>query len=62
MQRGGWAGQTSRAARGVYPAGLSRREVEVLALVAHGLTDGEVAEETGAQSQDGQRGPDLHLQ
>jgi DNA-binding NarL/FixJ family response regulator len=28
-----------------YPAGLTAREVEVLRLVAHGLTDGQVAEQ-----------------
>jgi predicted ATPase/DNA-binding CsgD family transcriptional regulator len=32
------------AAHALYPAGLSAREVEVLALVAQGLSDGEVAE------------------
>ena len=34
----------SAAARPTYPAGLTAREVEVLALVAQGLTDAEVAE------------------
>ena len=35
---------TPKSIRKPYPAGLSVREVEVLALVAQGLTDGEVAE------------------
>ena len=34
----------TKSIRKSYPAGLSAREVEVLALVAQGLTDGEVAE------------------
>jgi DNA-binding CsgD family transcriptional regulator len=29
---------------GAYPAGLTTREVEVLRLIAHGLTDAQVAE------------------
>ena len=36
--------RTPKSIRKLYPAGLSAREVEVLALVAQGLTDGEVAE------------------
>jgi DNA-binding NarL/FixJ family response regulator len=36
--------RSSEAGSGPYPAGLSAREVEVLRLVAAGLTDGEVAE------------------
>jgi HD-GYP domain-containing protein (c-di-GMP phosphodiesterase class II) len=37
----------ARAARASYPAGLSEREVQVLRLVARGLTDKEVAQELG---------------
>jgi DNA-binding NarL/FixJ family response regulator len=33
-----------KSSRPQYPAGLTAREVEVLALVAQGMTDGEVAE------------------
>lgn len=37
--------QGSRVTRALYPAGLTAREVEVLRLVAEGLTDGQVAEQ-----------------
>ena len=39
------AGQPPPKVRTVWPAGLSDREVEVLGLVAEGLTDGQVARE-----------------
>jgi DNA-binding NarL/FixJ family response regulator len=39
------AGPSGRPAPAAYPAGLTAREVEVLRLVAQGLTDAQVAEQ-----------------
>ncbi len=50
------------AATPAYPSGLSSREVEVLRLVAEGLTDADVAERLFHQSSNGQPAPALHLQ
>ena len=40
---GSWSGQRPSRSRGVWPAGLSDREVEVLRLVAGGLSNRQIA-------------------
>ena len=52
----------SQEMRPLFPAGLTAREVEVLRLVAQGLTDAQVAEQLVHQSSYGQHAPDLDLQ